>query len=203
LEKLGEPELIVATTNYDRSAESALASLGLTVDAGFRQVPHRTPEFEAGGLVGERQGTTPVIHLHGAVGWYERNGSVGEHPADQPFNSSLGAPVVLYPDPDKDPTSDATVSELWAELEAALVVVDAVLVIGHSLHDPPLVRALRRIARSKPVVISFCDGDPETVERLIPASRPVELEFGPQMVIDKPLQKLLELRPRSPRVKSG
>lgn len=193
LSQLGaKAELIVATTNYDRSAESALDALGYEVDAGFRSRLHRTPRLEPAGLVEGRGSKTPVIHLHGAVGWYEQKGSVGEHPADQPFNPSLGSPVVLYPDPDKDPTSDATVSELWAEFDTAIEAADGIVVIGHSLHDPPLVRALRRVARSKPVVISYCeDADPNWGESQVPGSQALRLEFGPDPKFEMPLHKAL------------
>lgn len=190
---LGEPELVLATTNYDRVGESALAALGHDVDAGFRAQPERTPRLEPAGLVEERGTKTPVIHLHGAVGWYEQEGSVGQYHADQRFNSSLGTPVVLYPDPDKDPTSDATVSELWTEFNVALEAAEAVLVIGHSLHDPALVRALRRVTKSKPVVITyFDDEDKDRVESTVFGAWAVEMNFGPQIEIDQPIRSFLE-----------
>lgn len=193
LRELGNPDLIMATTNYDRSGESALAALGHQVDAGFRAQPHRTPLLEPAGLVSERDGKTPVIHLHGAVGWYEKDGAVAEMHADLPYNPSLGTPVVLYPDPDKDPTSDATVSQLWIEFDAAVDVAETILVIGHSLHDPALVRALNRLNGKKPIVVSYVDGDPEDIVRSIPRSTPVELRFGATTEVDKPLLKLLHL----------
>lgn len=196
LKELGDAEIILATTNYDRAGESALSALGHQVDAGFRSRPQRSPKLEPAGLIAERGNNTPVIHLHGAVGWYERDGAVIEHPPDQFYNPTLGSPVVLYPDPDKDPTSDALVSELWAEFQAAVDLAEAILVIGHSLHDPPLVRALKRTARSKPVVISYLgvDGAKE-IKRMVPGARPVEIDFGPEMEADKRVRVLLrELR---------
>lgn len=191
LRELGDPDLILATTNYDRSGESALAALGHAIDAGFRAQPHRTPVLEPVGLVSERNGKTPVIHLHGAVGWYEQDGAVLEMHADQPFNSSLGTPVVLYPDPDKDSTSDATVSQLWTEFEVALEAASAILVVGHSLHDPALVRALNHLEGAKPIVVSYLDGDPGAINQVIPQATPVELSFGPTTEVGKPLSKLL------------
>ncbi len=194
LQEVSDPEdLILATTNYDRSGESALAALGRDVDAGFRTRPHRTPKLEPAGLVMERRKKTPVIHLHGAVGWYEKEGSVGEHHADQPYNPSLGTPVVLYPDPVKDPTSDATVSELWNEFDTALEVADSVLVIGHSLHDPALVRALQNVAHLKPVVISFFEAESlKRIETEVPDALPVEMDFGPDMEVKSPILPMLE-----------
>jgi hypothetical protein len=193
LKELGNPEIILATTNYDRASESALSAVGHEVDAGFRSSPQRTPKLEPAGLIAERGNKTPVIHLHGAVGWYERDGSVIEHHPDQPFNPTLGIPVVLYPDPEKDPTSDALVSELWAEFHAAIDLAEAVLVIGHSLHDPPLVRALRRTARSKPVVISYLGVDgAKYIKGKVPGARPVEIDFGPELEADKQVRMQLK-----------
>ena len=177
---LGDSDLIYATTNYDRAGETALQALGYEIDSGFRSRPHRTPTLDPVGLVSNRGAKTPVIHLHGAVGWYERDGSVGEHHADMPYNPSLGTPVVLYPDPDKDPTSDAVVSQLWTELHKALKVADKVFVIGHSLHDPALVRALSETAKSKLVAISFySEEDAKRIATRIPAAAGFELNFDP------------------------
>lgn len=182
LEEMGNPELVLATTNYDRAGESALAALGHEIDAGFRAQPLRTPVLEPSGLVSERGSKTPVIHLHGAVGWYEKDGSVVEHHPDQPYNSTLGTPVVLYPDPDKDPTSDAVVSELWLEFNKAIEIAESILVLGHSLNDPALVRALRGASESRPVVISYLgSGGEQTVRTRVPGAIPIEVEFGPQI----------------------
>jgi hypothetical protein len=142
-----------------------------------------------------------VIHLHGAVGWYEQERLVGDHYADQPYNPSLGTPVVLYPDPEKDPTNDAIVSQLWAEFSTALEVADSILVIGHSLHDPALIRALRRVAPSKPVVVSYLGAeDGESVEAAIPGARPVEIDFGPVIEMSKSTRSTLEKLIRPARI---
>jgi len=202
LRALGDPRVMLATTNYDRVGESALAGLGMDVDAGFRAQPERTPRLEPAGLIEERGEKTPVIHLHGAVGWYEQeDGSVGQYHADQRFNSSLGTPVVLYPDPDKDPTSDATVSELWTAFSAALEAAEAVMVVGHSLHDPALVRALRRLGKSKPLVITyFAEEDKTRVERLVPGAWAVQMDFGPEMEIEEPVGDFLKTFKRPARI---
>lgn len=180
---IGRPDdLILATTNYDRAGETALGSLGYDIDSGFRWKPHRTPILEPEGLVSHRGAKTPVIHLHGAVGWYKQNGIVAEHPADKPFNPSLGTPVVLYPDPDKDLTTDAMVAALWTEFEAALDFADSVFVLGHSLHDPKLVQELHRVANIKPIVISYLDGSAEAVTSKVPNATPVEVFIGPKEI---------------------
>lgn len=187
LGKLNEPDIIFATTNYDRVGETALESIGRDIDDGFRRRPGLTPVLDPVGLVDNRGSKVPVIHLHGAVGWYEIDNAVSDHNADRDFNPSLGRPVVLYPDPDKDPTSDATVQQLWHEFDTAIKVADAVMVIGHSLHDPKLVKALATAAESKPVVISFAtDADASRIEAEVPKAASVELIFGPEIEIDTP-----------------
>lgn len=139
---------------------------------------------------------TPVLHLHGAVGWYASDGTVRDHFADQPFHASLGTPVVLYPDPDKDPTSTAVVAELWTEFPAALAWADHVLVLGHSLHDPALIRALVEVARAKKatdslfkVAVSYYgdDVDEASVNQItaaLPFAIPMYVDFGPELEID-------------------
>lgn len=194
MRELDDPGLILATTNYDRAGETALETLGYEVDSGFRISPNRTPTLEPTELIEGRGSKTPVIHLHGAVGWYERDdGSVGDYHADLPYNPSLGTPVVLYPDPAKDPTNDATVSRLWTEFNTALEVADSILVIGHSLHDPALVRKLRDISESKPIAISYFEGDdPGRIVGEVPGAVPVEMNFGPEIEVDHPIRPLLE-----------
>ena len=192
-DKLDVSTLVVATTNYDRAGEVALTNLGWQVEEGFRRVPHRTPEFDVQRLAKAREvrleGSSKYaayIHLHGSVGWYVADGKVREYPGDQDFNATLGTPVVLYPDPDKDPTSDAIVSDLWREFHAALNEVDHVLVLGHSLHDPALVRAIRE---SEPRHLAVTMHEPsnvveERIKSLLPSAIPVSTDFGPELTVD-------------------
>jgi hypothetical protein len=51
LRELGDPDLIVATTNYDRSAEAALEILNHDVDTEFLRKPSRAPTLDPVGLV--------------------------------------------------------------------------------------------------------------------------------------------------------
>lgn len=86
LATLGSPELVVATTNYDRSAEAGLEQAGVTVHTGFTNRGQRTPRLNARGMFKRRgDGTVLVIHLHGAVGWYASDGYVEDHPGDKPY----------------------------------------------------------------------------------------------------------------------
>jgi hypothetical protein len=139
--------LFSATTNYDRSAELALAELGFTVDTGTgtRAVRGRTERLDLDAI---QPWTDPMIvphlHLHGAVGWYrDPERGIRVDPADREFDDRL-TPAVLYPDPDKDPLGEGEVgvNALWNKFGDALRSATDVLVLGHSLHDRPLLDAL-------------------------------------------------------------
>lgn len=157
-----------ATTNYDPAIEIALEALGRTPVAGFT-TPRggRRPVLQLDGLVDRaEQGVVPVVHLHGAVGWYEQGGTVRQAPTDEPFDPNRGRSVVLHPDPDKDPTQDTVVSELWREFEAMLNAASHVLVLGHSLHDPALLRKLIEASPTTKIAITYFEGDPESKQHL-------------------------------------
>lgn len=178
----GDSGLIVATTNYDRAAEAGLRKLGFQVETGIRADGEVTPTLNPVGLVENRGSATPVIHLHGAVGWYQLDKAVHDHYADRDFNETLGDPVVLFPDREKDPTSHTIVKDLWAEFDVAVSVADAIIVIGHSLHDPALVRALCNVPKKTPVLISHVEsGDAERITDEVRTAVPVQLEFGPEI----------------------
>jgi hypothetical protein len=170
LGRLGDTtRLTVVTTNYDPSAEIALAGLGRTPDTGFERLPGHAPMLSPAGLVDRARGDgaiVPVLHLHGAVGWYEHDGAVLEHHQNLAFNDTLGRPVVLYPDPDKDPTRDAVVHALWQEFDDSLSDATGVLVLGHSLHDPALVAKLQEASEHAAVGITTYgrDGEPAAGE---------------------------------------
>jgi hypothetical protein len=177
---------VVATTNYDLSVDTALALTGHPVTVGFPALSGRTPQFSPRGMVDwgtdtPHSGRIPVLHLHGAVGWYEQGGRIYQHPGDRPFNTTLGTPVVLYPDPEKDPANDDSVAAVWAEFRTALDQATHVLVIGHSLHDPVLVAALA--AKREHVAVLVYDGDGyedqlARVANLLPDATAVLGEFG-------------------------
>lgn len=192
LRPFGKKEIVLATTNYDRAGESALAALGFQVDTGFRGTHGRTPQLDPVGLIAGRGERTPVIHLHGAVGWYEKEGAVEDHYADKPYNNSLGSPVVLYPDPEKDPTKDSAVSQLWTEFDFAVEEAEVVVVMGHSLHDSGLVRVLKTASKDRPVVITYFDkADKQRIEAEVPNAQALHLDFGPKLRSPDALKKLL------------
>lgn len=140
-----EDSLVIATTNYDPVAEIAMLRLGFQVETGRSSSGVETPRLEPNGLIAKASQTcVPVIHLHGAVGWYRRGTRVVIYGADEHYNPTLGdAPALLMPDPDKDPARDSGVEALWGEFRRALATASHVLIVGHSLHDPVLTEHLR------------------------------------------------------------
>jgi hypothetical protein len=206
LEALGPVETLVGvTTNYDPSLEMGLEVAGMTPNTGFPRRFGQTPRLSPDGMVtgdGDHAGKTPVIHLHGAVGWYrQEDGEIVEHHQDQAYNETLGVPLVLYPDPGKDPTSDALVDALWRQFDMALERATHVLVLGHSLHDPALVARLRHLNPGKTRLAVCAYADPgyfstpkkhkgvaseerTRVQQLLRSASVIPCSFGPQPKFD-------------------
>ena len=192
LGQLRNPSLALVTTNYDRSAESALLRLGHDVVNGFVGDPPRRKIFEPSSLAEMRGRGTTLLHLHGAVGWYERNGQVILDNAEEDFDSSRGSPVVLYPDPAKRPSENVIVAELWQEFEFAAAHAKRILVIGHSLHDQPLVDVLRKIQRPQRLAVSCHTADDhKRVRQLLPEALPFKLSFAPDAKLSTKVRRFL------------
>jgi hypothetical protein len=165
---LGTPafgRLVYATTNFDSLGEMALQQLGAMVDTGE---PSRQPVGQANGLNIARMleglpRTTPVLHLHGKAGWYRKEGLV-EVVDTTRHHESHGTPVVMLPDPNKTYAGDDVLTLLWAQFEEALRDARRVLVLGHSLNDVQLVKALKeQIPDQRHLAITFF-GDESTVD---------------------------------------
>jgi hypothetical protein len=138
--------LILATTNYDQSAEIAFQAMGYAVHDGFTDDAVRTPRYDPTNLGNFAPPSTKqisVLHLHGGVGWYEREQGVRRYSADIELNEAFGVPLVLHPDPKKHPDSLPQIRRIWDEFRAAVRAATHILVIGHSLNDPTLVDYLR------------------------------------------------------------
>ncbi|HMJ35624.1 MAG TPA: hypothetical protein VK501_17070 [Baekduia sp.] len=179
--------LVCVTTNYDVALEIGVVGIGRGPYTGFDPPSYgATPVFNPAGMVNRARegGSVAVIHLHGKVGWYADNSKVYDMNADRPHNATLGTPVVLYPDPEKQPTRDVLVADLWTEFTDAAQAATHILVVGHSLHDPSLVAELKRSGAKVGVVVY--DGlkheqvtrEVQRVRDLLPKAHVVPGTFG-------------------------
>jgi hypothetical protein len=167
---LGDEGVQFATTNYDRSLEIGLAANNRSVNDGFKaDTALATPKLVPDGMgnwVNEYDPTMSVLHLHGAVGWYARqDGEIVSQYADQPYNESLGTPAIVPPDPRKDPLNSPYVRAIWFEFRRVLAEATHVIVLGHSLHDAPLVGSLRELAGDARFAVSY-HGEPQSAVTL-------------------------------------
>jgi hypothetical protein len=135
---------VCATTNYDTLAEGAISELGGLPDAGDVQPSLLSPErdIRVDGLIAGMPRYVPVLHLHGRAGWFRREDGRAYAVPAQAYNQSLGIPIVMLPDLQKDYATDPIISSLWSEFGQALARAKRVLVLGHSLHDDALLTAL-------------------------------------------------------------
>lgn len=139
--------LVVATTNYDPLAEAALQKLGYIPDWGMSAYPRGQEELfiNVGNILDGMPRYTPVLHLHGRVGWHRRPGEDNRVYAQwnpQYSRNSPEIPVVMLPDPEKMYGSDDVINTLWGQFTQALSRAKLVFVLGHSLNDKRLVEAL-------------------------------------------------------------
>jgi hypothetical protein len=138
-----QESLVYATTNYDTIAEQAIRRNGGLPDWG--QPPTLGNEAElplaVPGLLKGLGRYVPVLHLHGRVGWYRRDGRVYATNITR-HQQGFGIPLVMLPDPDKVYDQDDVINSLWQQFAEALSRAKRVLVLGHSLNDSFLLRAL-------------------------------------------------------------
>ncbi len=156
--------MVVATTNYDTLIEEVLTEQGRLPDWG--QPPMANPitdvPLDVSNLIGALPRYTPILHLHGRIGWYRRTEGGAPYGASMTnHNENFGTPIVMLPDPEKDYASDSLINDLWTQFESVLSRAKLVFVLGHSLNDKllrgalaTLVRPLQRIA----VAVYSADG---------------------------------------------
>jgi len=119
------------------------------------------PRRQLLGVVGR---AIPVLHLHGRLGWFlsrSRPGTVVDMQVDN-YNAQWGTPIIMWPDDRKDASSyegTEVINVLWDQLREALARARQVAVLGHSLHDPFLVSALRTVPSDHVLVMVFDDDD--------------------------------------------
>jgi hypothetical protein len=139
-----DDRFVYATTNYDTLGEQSIRASGRYPDWG--QPPSLGNEGEiplaVPGLLGGIDRYVPVLHLHGRVGWYRREGRVYAT-TNTKYQAGFGIPITMLPDPDKIYDQDDVVNSLWQQFTEALTRAKRIFVLGHSLNDGYLVRALK------------------------------------------------------------
>jgi hypothetical protein len=164
---VGPGHIVFATTNYDPSLELGILGNDLRPMFGFtRPSELELPYLAPSGMIDWENGhggAVPVIHLHGGVGWYyeEEGGRIVFHTSDQDYTPVHGTPAYLPPDPRKDPAASGYVGALWQEFDQALAGASGIVVIGHSLNDPPLLSKIHEASYRIPVVITHYSDEPE------------------------------------------
>jgi hypothetical protein len=169
-----DSRLVYATTNYDTVGEHAIRRSGALPDWG--QPPSLGHEGEArlvvDGLLEGLPRYVPVLHLHGRVGWYRRDGRV--YAADVvKHQEGFGTPVVMLPDPGKVYDQDDIIIVLWREFSTALARAKRVLVLGHSLNDQYLLRALIQNVQPLDRIAVSVLGDDQNPPQPHPSAGPV------------------------------
>jgi hypothetical protein len=157
LELDSEANWVYATTNYDLVAEHALYDNGYRVDDGVTHGPsfgsERKVSFEGVVSNGDPR-RVPLLHLHGRVGWVRMDSGEVEVRGEDRFDPSTGTPVAVLPDPNKVYDGEL-VQQVWREFEVALEQARRVVVVGHSLNDAALIRALReRVDRLERIAVA-------------------------------------------------
>ncbi len=171
------PELICATTNYDRSLELALEGLHIPPRTGFEFHPIRIPTLTPNGL-GSFEQEPSVLYLHGAVGWYRNaSGQVVAYPAADAYRPTIGRPAVLYPSNNKV-VEETTVAGIWEEFDQAIAHATHILVLGHGLADEHLVKRLRS-AKVPLAVTTHTDRDVDRAAMIFPDAEIFRIDFGP------------------------
>lgn len=138
-----------ATTNYDTALETAIEQDNrFRVVDGFSRRPGGGSEkytLDAFAAATDSNRAVPVLHLHGAVGWYlNPDDTVERDPADRPYDDRR-TPALLLPDDKKSPaTFNAAAFQTWKQFDQLLTQATHVLFLGHSLHDQHIVQAVGR-----------------------------------------------------------
>ncbi len=138
--------IVYATTNYDVVSEYVIERLGGMPDWGEQRTLIASGEapLRVDRLLDGMPRYVPVLHLHGRIGWYRKEGGESYSGNVSRHLEGYGVPIVMLPDPEKVYNTDSVISALWSQFEEALQRARRVLVLGHSLNDRALVEALQR-----------------------------------------------------------
>lgn len=200
----GATAFAFATTNYDPAIEVGLDALGFQTPDGFKSSRFQTDVLEPFGVGWKdwAENSIPVLHLHGAVGWYRTDaGPVVRFPADQGYNNTHGIPALMLPDSTKTADSFQGGEGLWSEFDVLLDRCTHVLFLGHSLHDRHIVEKIN--GAGKPTAVTWYPGNadnlPERFEEaslihqdFLPEARTIAMIFGPEL---ETTRKMLEAWP--------
>jgi hypothetical protein len=185
----GTSTLVYATTNYDHVGENSLYQLQFHPDLGFDFSPYGGQEFALNprGLArAAGPNRTPVLHLHGSVGWFVRDDGVPVALTQQNSlneSSSPGVPMAMLPDLNKDYQDFSVIDDVWGEFERVLQRTKAVFVMGHSLNDTKLCETIKRYVPSERVGVGYLpsvqNGQLQIIDRLgISAEQTIPMTFG-------------------------
>jgi SIR2-like domain len=153
---------VYATTNYDLIGELAIHLNGGLPDFGEVTFNPGSPErqLKVDNLLGGMPRHVPVLHLHGRVGWFQRDGAAYSTQVTK-YERASGTPIIMLPDLDKVYENVGIISPLWQQFEEALSRARRVFVLGHSLNDRALVRALRaNVEPMERVAVTFLQSRP-------------------------------------------
>ena len=176
--------LVVATTNYDTVADTALEHNRWHPLNGSGQPG---AEVDVTGLLEAGLYNVPVLHLHGCLGWYrdaDRSGierviSVNNTQYDPGF----GTPAIMLPEPKKDYDSDPFIRTIWEQFREAVRAARRVLIIGHSLNDDALIEDIRANIDPQWVGVTTAPDAPdanavrETIGDKLPGAHDIRMMF--------------------------
>jgi hypothetical protein len=192
---LDATELVFASTNYDIAGELALEVLQRRPYSGTDGSNLRlaTQRVHLHDLLSRGDDRTPVLYLHGRVGWYrDPDGRVLAADPSAPYNPQY-VPALLLPDPNKT-YEDAASKTIWEHFRSAVARAERVLVVGHSLNDAQLVDVLRAVDDDRLAIGVHCaTGQSSTVggdivnlqRRLNRQCHGLAIDFGPEPQVDE------------------
>ena len=167
----------MATTNYDWVAEEALLSLGHHLDRGFVAPLHSGGDgrIDVSGMVSQIDSRrVPILHLHGAIGWYKRDDGSSYVTNVTRHDTISGTPIIMLPDPMKSYETGDAIEDIWSEFRIGLARAKKVFVFGHSVNDPQLIRALSEEVEPKARIAVGLLGNGKNGVQFHQSAKPIE-----------------------------
>jgi hypothetical protein len=190
----GATNWVYATTNYDSVGDEALEN-DFHIEWGERR-RRRVSEVivDPDTLLDNVGSSVPILHLHGAIGWYRRSAGEGGQAiavGNDSYQPGFGTPIVMLPDPNKVYDSDPVINSIWGQFNEALSRAMRVLVLGHSLNDDQILSAI--VNRADPTsvgvtvyghasdpTVPYANNDPilAILGEHLPQAMPIPIRFG-------------------------